>query len=275
MSDDEAFLRMIVANPGDDAPRLIYADWLEERDDPRGTYLRAECEWAKPWRLEVKAPEPEVLLPLATLLDPLWVYRVSRPPVGVCCDHITLTNPRPPVMPKFLDGMERRLKLKLPAEHRAFLLNCNGGVPDRTGYFTKGMPRDNYPNYCALFYSAPIVNRAVQRSRNDAEFAEERRDLEITTKALNNGFVKRSTDEAGYLDWTSGVRKFVSFAETGQGQLAIGLAGRRQGKVYYVNGLVLVGASQPRLVAPSLPAFLALLRFRTDIPFEDYMADRA
>ena len=45
--DDEAFIRGILANPGDDAPRLIYADWLEERDDPRGAYLRAESEWEK------------------------------------------------------------------------------------------------------------------------------------------------------------------------------------------------------------------------------------
>ena len=32
---DEAFLQAIRENPDDDAPRLIYADWLEERGDPR------------------------------------------------------------------------------------------------------------------------------------------------------------------------------------------------------------------------------------------------
>ena len=32
VSDEEAFIRMIVENPADDAPRLIYADWLEERE---------------------------------------------------------------------------------------------------------------------------------------------------------------------------------------------------------------------------------------------------
>jgi uncharacterized protein (TIGR02996 family) len=31
MTDDEAFVRAIVAAPADDAPRLVYADWLDER----------------------------------------------------------------------------------------------------------------------------------------------------------------------------------------------------------------------------------------------------
>jgi uncharacterized protein (TIGR02996 family) len=39
MSDDEPFLRAILATPEDMATRLIYADWLEERGDPRGEYL--------------------------------------------------------------------------------------------------------------------------------------------------------------------------------------------------------------------------------------------
>ena len=44
MSDDEAFIRAIVDSPGDDTPRLVYADWLDEHSDPRGDYLRAEAE---------------------------------------------------------------------------------------------------------------------------------------------------------------------------------------------------------------------------------------
>lgn len=37
---DDAFLRAVVADPDDVALRLVYADWLEEREDPRGEYLR-------------------------------------------------------------------------------------------------------------------------------------------------------------------------------------------------------------------------------------------
>ena len=47
MSDEDGFLRAIVADPGNVALRLIYADWLEERGDAdadhRAEYLRAEC----------------------------------------------------------------------------------------------------------------------------------------------------------------------------------------------------------------------------------------
>jgi uncharacterized protein (TIGR02996 family) len=38
-----AFLRDIKANPEDNTPRLILADWLEERGDPRGEYVRLDC----------------------------------------------------------------------------------------------------------------------------------------------------------------------------------------------------------------------------------------
>lgn len=47
MDDDRAFLDEILAQPDDDLPRLIYADWLEERGDPRGELIRVQCELAK------------------------------------------------------------------------------------------------------------------------------------------------------------------------------------------------------------------------------------
>src|SRR5574339_131060 len=34
LSNQEAFLNSIRENPGDEAPALIYADWLEENGDP-------------------------------------------------------------------------------------------------------------------------------------------------------------------------------------------------------------------------------------------------
>jgi uncharacterized protein (TIGR02996 family) len=40
MQDDLDFLRAVKAKPDDDGLRLIYADWLDERDDPRGQFLR-------------------------------------------------------------------------------------------------------------------------------------------------------------------------------------------------------------------------------------------
>jgi uncharacterized protein (TIGR02996 family) len=46
MSVEDAFLAQLAANPADDLTRLVYADWLDERDDPRGRFLRLEQERA-------------------------------------------------------------------------------------------------------------------------------------------------------------------------------------------------------------------------------------
>jgi uncharacterized protein (TIGR02996 family) len=43
MSIEDAFLHDILAHPDDDAPRLIYADWLDEHNDPRGEFIRIQC----------------------------------------------------------------------------------------------------------------------------------------------------------------------------------------------------------------------------------------
>src|SRR5262249_37700728 len=41
---DDAFLRAVRERPDDDGPRLVYADWLDGRGDPRGDSIRARCE---------------------------------------------------------------------------------------------------------------------------------------------------------------------------------------------------------------------------------------
>jgi uncharacterized protein (TIGR02996 family) len=48
MTDDErAFRAAICAQRSDDLPRLVFADWLEEHDDPdRARMIRTQCEWA-------------------------------------------------------------------------------------------------------------------------------------------------------------------------------------------------------------------------------------
>jgi len=127
VTEDEAFIREIVGRPGDDLPRLVYADWLDERDDPRGTFLRAEVEWAMAKQMNgVFAFE---LNGLAEGLNQVWVARVSRPPLGVCADDVTITHRGPRVTPADLATAEAELGLCFPQELRAFLLNFNGGVP--------------------------------------------------------------------------------------------------------------------------------------------------
>ncbi len=44
MDEESAFLRTIAERPDDDAARLIYADWLEQRGGPRCEFLRLTVE---------------------------------------------------------------------------------------------------------------------------------------------------------------------------------------------------------------------------------------
>ncbi len=66
MSMQAAFLADIVAHPEDDAPRLVYADWLEENGDPdRASFIRTQCRLAScghaPERTDLLADEAALL----------------------------------------------------------------------------------------------------------------------------------------------------------------------------------------------------------------------
>src|SRR5258707_13393979 len=100
MNEDEVFIRAIVDRPDDDTSRLVYADWLDDRDDPRGTYLRAERE-------AVESGDVEWLRKLAVGLDSVWVARVSRPPVGVCCDGLIFLDSGPALTDADIADTER------------------------------------------------------------------------------------------------------------------------------------------------------------------------
>jgi uncharacterized protein (TIGR02996 family) len=55
MTHDDAFLQAISADPDDDTPRLVYADWLDEHgDSARAEFIRVQCRLAQ---LPGDAPE--------------------------------------------------------------------------------------------------------------------------------------------------------------------------------------------------------------------------
>jgi uncharacterized protein (TIGR02996 family) len=58
MSTENAFLQAIHDNPEDDTTRLVYADFLEERGDPRGEFIRLEVEL---WTMSPDDPRYEGL----------------------------------------------------------------------------------------------------------------------------------------------------------------------------------------------------------------------
>jgi uncharacterized protein (TIGR02996 family) len=72
MTTHDALLAAVLAEPGDDAPRLILADWLEEQGDDA-------CE-------RLRQPGYLVLEPGTWVSDPVRVYWVTEPqhhaPVG-------------------------------------------------------------------------------------------------------------------------------------------------------------------------------------------------
>lgn len=73
---EQTFLDAIIANPDDAEARSVYADWLDERGDPRGEYLRIEA--------QLNAG-PARVAELTATLDPAWLAKVTRK-----CDVVIL-----------------------------------------------------------------------------------------------------------------------------------------------------------------------------------------
>jgi uncharacterized protein (TIGR02996 family) len=82
VSEEQGFIAAVLAQPGDDTARLVYADWLEERDDPRAAFLRAE--------VALNATEPaartremrERLHQARSGVDSRWLAQMDRPQAG-------------------------------------------------------------------------------------------------------------------------------------------------------------------------------------------------
>jgi uncharacterized protein (TIGR02996 family) len=47
VTTEDKLLAEVYASPDDDAPRLVYADWLQERDDPRGEFIALQIARAR------------------------------------------------------------------------------------------------------------------------------------------------------------------------------------------------------------------------------------
>jgi uncharacterized protein (TIGR02996 family) len=67
MNQEKSFLEAIRARPGSNQVRLIYADWLEEQGDPRGDFIRRQCQAAglaswNPRRLALESEAHALLL---------------------------------------------------------------------------------------------------------------------------------------------------------------------------------------------------------------------
>jgi len=87
---EEGFLSSLRARPDDDATRVVYADWLEERArTTESEFLRLQI------ALRTIAPEDprferlgEALRKIALQLDPTWRTVVSRAPIEGCISSV-------------------------------------------------------------------------------------------------------------------------------------------------------------------------------------------
>jgi uncharacterized protein (TIGR02996 family) len=240
--EEEAFLRKIIDTPGDDTPRLIYSDWLEERNDPRGFFLRAEVEWAKPWKYDQRPNDSTKLRSVSKGLDPLWVARVSRPPLGVCWEQVSVNASGTSLSLSELWDLEQRLGVSFGMPLIAMLLNRNGGVPKNCIYAS---PRsgDRHGIRCFLHATAESIPHNLSPRSPDSSM---------------ESFWTFTTSELNEIDSLGRDRAFLPFAmDTEIGSFALGVSPKRIGKVYRFATGSLGTLKSPKLVDASLPEFLA------------------
>jgi uncharacterized protein (TIGR02996 family) len=85
MNDENAFLDAIAANPDDEELRQVYADWLEERGDPRAEFLRLATSLAALPAAEKRADKLKARLrALQPGIDAKWLALMDRAPVEGC-----------------------------------------------------------------------------------------------------------------------------------------------------------------------------------------------
>jgi uncharacterized protein (TIGR02996 family) len=81
LDEEFQFLRSIYQQPGDDAPRLVYADWLEEHGDSRAEFLRLEVQLHRLSKGAKKrrAPLQERIRELRPKVEANWLARMWLP----------------------------------------------------------------------------------------------------------------------------------------------------------------------------------------------------
>jgi uncharacterized protein (TIGR02996 family) len=82
MTEQDAFLRAIRDAPEDDAPRLVYADWLEELGDTdRAEFIRVQCELARPGVAPARRRLAARAKKLLAAHRVRWLARLARSPL--------------------------------------------------------------------------------------------------------------------------------------------------------------------------------------------------
>jgi uncharacterized protein (TIGR02996 family) len=89
MHDEAGFLSAIRQTPADDTARLVFADWLDEQDDPtcktKSAFIRLELRMAEsPEQSLNRVRWTNQLQKLAAQLEPAWLAAISHPKLEAC-----------------------------------------------------------------------------------------------------------------------------------------------------------------------------------------------
>jgi uncharacterized protein (TIGR02996 family) len=128
-SEEDGFLNALYADGHDEVTRSIYADWLDERGDERGAYLRAEMAvhalgYKAPRGAAARLKAQETITKYHALRGGLnrdWLARVARP------DWILVEGAKGKAIDKVLADTAQMWDSKPRSEHEVFVHRLRGG----------------------------------------------------------------------------------------------------------------------------------------------------
>lgn len=132
MDDGDRLLQAVLDDPGDDAPRLVLADWLEERGDPRGEFIRVQVALAP---VDVRARGGRCNIPThrCTVCAALWTewpdgkgWSLASAACGECCDNQSMGEQ----VARLGDDVVALFRREWDLLSAHALLWVNGTVPD-------------------------------------------------------------------------------------------------------------------------------------------------
>jgi uncharacterized protein (TIGR02996 family) len=97
--EDKAFIRKILTSPGDVAPRLVYADWLDEHDTDdshrAAEFLRLLAELTQTGKLTRRYEQIKIQLRrLQEHLPKPWVAYLDVPLIEACAEQFRFVCPK-------------------------------------------------------------------------------------------------------------------------------------------------------------------------------------
>jgi uncharacterized protein (TIGR02996 family) len=184
MTEEDALIHAILAAPDDTAPQLVYADWLEERGDPRGEYLRCRCGRAglRPGDAkhaallrreeELRQRHPVVILPWQRRLTLGRIKTLLGVPDRDLKDAPAAKGWEHPYVPELclteqeLAAWEKANGMPLPEEYRLFLLEIgNGGMMPGSYCDLEVWPLGTGPENPALLEPFPVTKERFHERR--------------------------------------------------------------------------------------------------------------